>query len=110
MAAWAGLGYYARARNLHRCAQTVCETHAGAFPDTEEALVTLPGIGPYTAAALRCFADEEPLLPVDTNVARVLARRFPSDSGSYTSGKDDFCRAIERKAELWLSDVGGERG
>ena len=51
LVAWAGLGYYARARNLHKCAQAVAERHGGVFPDTEEALLDLPGIGGYTAAA-----------------------------------------------------------
>ncbi len=76
MAAWAGLGYYARARNLHRCAQTICQTHAGAFPDTKEALVMLPGIGPYTAAAIAAIAFDRAATPVDGNIERVVARLF----------------------------------
>ena len=56
---WSGLGYYSRARHLHRCAQAVCERHAGRFPSSSEALATLPGIGPSTAAAIAafCFGD-----------------------------------------------------
>lgn len=73
LAAWHGLGYPRRARALHAAAARVTE---GGWPDAER-LTDLPGVGPYTAAALRCFADGEPVLPVDTNVRRVLARRFP---------------------------------
>lgn len=73
LGAWQGLGYPRRARNLHRAAQRIC---ADGWPAADR-LTDLPGVGPYTAAALRCFADGEPVLPSDTNVARVLARRFP---------------------------------
>jgi A/G-specific adenine glycosylase len=72
--AWAGLGYYARARNLHDCARAVAA--AGAFPTTEEGLRALPGIGAYTAAAVAAIAFDRPTLPVDGNVERVLARLF----------------------------------
>lgn len=74
--AWQGLGYYARARNLHRCAQTVVERHAGRFPDTEGELATLPGIGAYTAAAIAAIAFDRPATVVDGNVERVVARLF----------------------------------
>jgi A/G-specific adenine glycosylase len=74
--AWAGLGYYARARNLHACAQAVTERHGGRFPDTEAALLELPGIGPYTAAAIAAIAFDCPTTPVDGNVERVVARLF----------------------------------
>ncbi|MCQ8240015.1 A/G-specific adenine glycosylase [Acetobacteraceae bacterium KSS12] len=74
MAAWAGLGYYARARNLHRCAQAV--TARGGFPDTEEELRTLPGIGSYTARAVAAIAFDRPGVPVDGNVERVCSRLF----------------------------------
>src|SRR5437867_3171225 len=57
---WAGLGYYARARNLHACAKVVVEKHGGRFPPSEHALRTLPGIGPYTAAAIAAIAFEQP--------------------------------------------------
>ncbi len=73
LAAWQGLGYPRRARNLHRAA---AEIAANGWPD-DERLSDLPGVGPYTAAAIRCFADGEAILPVDTNVRRVLSRRFP---------------------------------
>ncbi len=71
---WAGLGYYARARNLHACAKTVAAR--GAFPNTVEGLRTLPGIGPYTAAAVGAIAFRLPELPVDGNIERVAARMF----------------------------------
>jgi A/G-specific adenine glycosylase len=71
---WAGLGYYARARNLHACASAVVERHGGVFPDTEEGLRTLPGIGPYTAAAIAAIAFDRCHMPVDGNVERVIAR------------------------------------
>ena len=74
--AWAGLGYYARARNLHKCARTVADEHGGAFPDTEAELRKLPGIGPYTAAAIAAIAFDRPAAVVDGNVERVMARLF----------------------------------
>lgn len=74
MVAWAGLGYYARARNLHACARAVAA--AGGFPRTLEGLRALPGIGPYTAAAIGAIAFGIPVVPVDGNVERVAARVF----------------------------------
>jgi len=71
---WAGLGYYARARNLHACAKAV--TALGGFPTTIEGLRLLPGIGPYTAAAIGAIAFNLPVLPVDGNIERVAARMF----------------------------------
>nr|WKF58206.1 Adenine DNA glycosylase [Paraburkholderia busanensis] len=76
MALWAGLGYYTRARNLHRCAQTVVERHGGAFPRTVEELADLPGIGRSTAAAIASFAFGARATILDGNVKRVLARVF----------------------------------
>ena len=76
LSAWAGLGYYARARNLHACARAVTEQHGGVFPRDEEELLALPGIGPYTAAAIRAIAFDEPASAVDGNVERVIARLF----------------------------------
>ena len=76
MAAWAGLGYYARARNLLACARAVARDHGGVFPDTEEALRRLPGLGPYTAAAVAAIAFDRPANVVDGNVERVVARLF----------------------------------
>ncbi|MEM9797193.1 MAG: A/G-specific adenine glycosylase [Pseudomonadota bacterium] len=74
MAAWAGLGYYARARNLLKCARVVASEHDGVFPDTEAALLTLPGIGPYTAAAIAAIAFDRRAVVVDGNVERVVTR------------------------------------
>ncbi|QPH55927.1 A/G-specific adenine glycosylase [Pontivivens ytuae] len=73
MAAWAGLGYYARARNLLKCAREVAAR--GGFPDTEADLLDLPGIGPYTAAAVAAIAFDRPAVVLDGNVERVMARR-----------------------------------
>jgi A/G-specific adenine glycosylase len=72
--AWAGLGYYARARNLHKCAVAVASQHGGRFPDTEEGLLSLPGIGTYTAAAILAIAFDKPATAMDGNVERVMAR------------------------------------
>ncbi len=72
--AWAGLGYYARARNLHACAKVVAEELGGRFPDTQEALGALPGIGPYTAGAIAAIAFDRRAAAVDGNVERVMAR------------------------------------
>ncbi len=76
MAAWAGLGYYARARNLLACARRVRDDHGRAFPDSEEELRTLPGVGDYTAAAIAAIAFDRPATVVDANVERVVARLF----------------------------------
>jgi A/G-specific adenine glycosylase len=72
--AWAGLGYYARARNLHACAKAVVRDHDGAFPADHAALLKLPGIGPYTAGAISAIAFDLPFAAVDGNVERVLSR------------------------------------
>src|SRR5579885_268761 len=69
--AWAGLGYYARARNLHACARAVVRHYGGELPGTVEALRTLPGIGEYTAAAVAAIAFDAPVVPVDGNIERV---------------------------------------
>ena len=76
LSAWAGLGYYARARNLHACARAVVDRHGGAFPDAEAALLDLPGIGPYTAAAIAAIAFDRPASPVDGNIERVISRLY----------------------------------
>lgn len=73
---WAGLGYYSRARNLHACAVAVAREHGGVFPDTEEGLRALPGIGPYTAAAIAAIAFDRRTMPVDGNIERVVSRLF----------------------------------
>ncbi len=74
--AWQGLGYYARARNLHKCAGVVSHEHGGVFPDTETELLKLPGIGPYTAAAIAAIAFKQPTVPVDGNIERVISRLY----------------------------------
>jgi A/G-specific adenine glycosylase len=73
---WAGLGYYSRARNLHACAVAVSGDHGGAFPDTEQGLRALPGIGPYTASAIAAIAFGRRTMPVDGNIERVVSRLF----------------------------------
>ena len=89
---WAGLGYYARARNLHRCAQTVVAEHAGRFPDDPSALACLPGIGRSTAAAIAAFAWGARAAILDGNVKRVLARCF---------GIAGFPGAARVEREMW---------
>jgi len=76
--AWEGLGYYARARNLHSLAKTVTRRYDGTLPDKPEELVELPGVGRYTAGAVASFAYEKPVPAVDTNVRRVIQRAFHS--------------------------------
>jgi A/G-specific adenine glycosylase len=76
LAAWAGLGYYARARNLHACAREVAARHGGKFPGTETELRALPGIGGYTAAAIAAIVFGAHATPIDGNVERVVARLF----------------------------------
>ena len=90
MAAWAGLGYYARARNLHACAKAVVA--AGGFPPDETALRALPGIGPYTAAAIVAIAFGTPAVPVDGNVERVTARLFAIET-PLPAGKREIAAA-----------------
>jgi len=74
--AWAGLGYYARARNLHACAQAVVERHGGRFPQAENELRALPGIGAYTAAAIAAIAFDRRAVAIDGNIERVIARLY----------------------------------
>lgn len=76
LAAWAGLGYYARARNLHACARAVADRHGGKFPAEESELRELPGVGGYTAAAISAIAFGRRATPVDGNIERVVARLF----------------------------------
>lgn len=90
---WAGLGYYARARNLHRCAQQIVAMHAGKFPKSSEQLVELPGIGRSTAAAVAAFAFGQRAAILDGNVKRVLCRHF---------GIDGFPGAAPVDRALWL--------
>lgn len=76
LAAWAGLGYYARARHLHDCAKTISLWRNGRFPEDESALRQLPGIGDYTAAAIAAIAFGRPATPVDGNIERVMSRLY----------------------------------
>lgn len=92
MAAWAGLGYYSRARNLHRCAQAIVARHGGRFPTSSSALAELPGIGRSTAAAIAAFAFGERAAILDGNVRRVFARHFGVDG-------DPSAAAVQRR--LW---------
>jgi A/G-specific adenine glycosylase len=92
MALWAGLGYYSRARNLHRCAQAVVAEHGGVFPGNAAALQTLPGIGASTAAAIAAFCHGERVSIVDGNVRRVLSRLLAFDG--------DLAQTA-RQRELW---------
>ncbi len=105
LALWAGLGYYARARNLHRCARTVVAEHGGRFPEQPAALAALPGIGRSTAAAIAVFAFGIHAAILDGNVKRVLARCF--GIGAYPgAGKGE--RALWQLAESLLPAEGVE--
>jgi A/G-specific adenine glycosylase len=97
LALWSGLGYYSRARNLHRCAQQVAAEHGGAFPDRSDVLATLPGIGRSTAAAIAAFCFGERAAILDGNVKRVLARVLAFDG--------DLARAPEVQ-RLWSAATG----
>jgi len=95
MGEWAGLGYYARARNLLKCARVVAADHGGHFPDTRDALLTLPGIGPYTAAAIAAIAFDRAETVVDGNVERVMARLFAVET-PLPSAKPDLTALAAR--------------
>jgi len=97
LAAWAGLGYYARARNLHACARAVAERYGGRFPATEAELRTLPGIGDYTAAAIAAIAFGHRATPVDGNIERVVARLFAVTT-PLPAAKDEIRTLAERLA------------
>lgn len=73
---WQGLGYYARARNMHKAIQAIVQHHNGQIPSTPETLATLPGIGPYTAAAIAAIGFDHPAVPVDGNIVRVVSRLY----------------------------------
>lgn len=80
MRAWAGLGYYSRARNLKKCAEFIVSEYQGSFPDNETELIKLPGVGPYTAAAIASIAFQQPVAVVDGNIERVFSRLFTIDT------------------------------
>jgi A/G-specific adenine glycosylase len=100
---WAGLGYYARARNLHTCARAVVERHGGVFPGTSAELQTLPGVGPYTAAAVAAIAFDERVAVVDGNVERVMARFLALDRPP-REAKDDIRAKLERAVPARAGD------
>jgi A/G-specific adenine glycosylase len=104
MAEWAGLGYYARARNLLKCARAVASDHGGLFPGTSAALRDLPGIGPYTAAAVAAIAFDEAAIVVDGNVERVVSRLFAVEE-PLPAAKP---RLTERAARLTPADRPGD--
>jgi A/G-specific adenine glycosylase len=97
MALWAGLGYYSRARNLHRCAQAVVQQHAGVFPRSAQELETLPGIGASTAAAIAAFCFGERVSIVDGNVRRVLSRLLDFDQDLALSGSQRALWALAQR-------------
>lgn len=111
---WSGLGYNRRALNLHRLAQAVVAGHGGALPRDEERLRALPGIGPYTASAVRSFAFEERTTVVDTNIARVLARSIACQPNAAVAGPPLLAKIAEgllpgrnvRDHNLALMDLG----
>lgn len=102
---WAGLGYYSRARNLHRCAQAIASGHGGHFPATPEALAALPGIGRSTAAAIAAFAWGQRAAILDGNVKRVLCRHFGIEG---FPGQTAVDRQLWALAETLLPEVGIE--
>ena len=102
--AWQGLGYYARARNLHKCAKLITKEYGGKFPETEADLIKLPGIGPYTAAAVSAIAFGHITTPVDGNVERVMAR-LHRVSKPLPSAKDYL---KEKAAEFTPSERSGD--
>jgi A/G-specific adenine glycosylase len=107
LALWSGLGYYSRARNMHRCAQEVVALHGGAFPQTAEVLQTLPGIGPSTAAAVASLCFSERVAILDGNVKRVLTRLlgFDADLEKSTNEKALWALATEvlPHDDLWTA-------
>ena len=105
LAAWSGLGYYSRARNLHRCAQVLMTEHAGRFPSDAEQLSTLPGIGRSTAAAIAAFCFGERAAILDGNVRRVLTRVLGFDADLAQAANE---RALWTQAEALLPERGIE--
>jgi A/G-specific adenine glycosylase len=103
---WQGLGYYTRARNLHRCAIKVATDYNGKFPETFDELIKLPGIGEYTAAAIASIAHLEPVAVVDGNVFRVLSRVFGVDTIINTpAGKKEFTVLANRVLDHKIPDI-----
>ena len=94
LAQWAGLGYYARARNLHACAGVIRDEYGGQFPTTEKELLTLPGVGAYTAAAIASIAFDRRAVVVDGNVERVISRLF-NYHGTLPKARPDIYRLTD---------------
>jgi A/G-specific adenine glycosylase len=102
---WQGLGYYSRARNLHKCAKLVVDLYQGLFPSRYKSLLTLPGIGSYTAAAIASICSQEPVAVVDGNVYRVLARVFGVDLDITSSaGKKLFAELANKTIQFGRPD------
>lgn len=101
---WAGLGYYARARNLHKCAVVIASEQGGNFPDTEEKLLELPGIGEYTAAAIAAIAFDKPAVVIDGNIARIVSRLFAIET-QLPAAKPEIKR---RTAQIWPAKRSGD--
>lgn len=101
---WAGLGYYARARNLHKCAVVVSEEYDGVFPDTEECLRALPGIGAYTAAAIAAIAFNRRAIVIDGNIERVVSRLYEIAT-PLPAAKEEIKARLE---EIWPAKRSGD--
>ena len=103
LSAWEGLGYYSRARRLHAAAKAILELHGGTVPRAEEELLALPGIGSYTAAAVRAFAHDQRAVVLDTNIVRVLARW-----GNVTAPVDkaEGGKTLQSLAEAFFPEAG----
>ena len=101
---WEGLGYYSRARNLHRAAKAIVQNFHGKIPSDLEQLRTLPGVGPYTAAAIAAFAFDKPVPVLDANILRVVARLFDFQSDITTAAGREF---LEMTATSLLAKSGG---
>jgi A/G-specific adenine glycosylase len=106
MGEWAGLGYYARARNLMRCARAVVADHGGRFPETRDGLLTLPGVGPYTASAIAAIAFDKPATVVDGNVERVMSRLFRVETPLPAAKQELTALAAQLTPALRAGDYG----
>ena len=105
LALWSGLGYYSRARNLHRCAQVVVAEHGGVFPTQSQVLVKLPGIGRSTAAAIAAFCAHERVAILDANVKRVLARHQSWGAGQWFAMSDALALGLPAPLRRLLQEA-----
>lgn len=101
---WAGLGYYARARNVHECAKVIVQKYQGRFPASVDELRTLPGIGVYCAASIGAIAFDLPVLPVDGNIERILARFFRVETPMPQAKKEIAALASALRSEVRAGD------